>query len=125
MEPAKVAVVYVKGGLKQSSDANISSAKSVKLSKSVIPHAIASTAVARITSEARGLKNVSNALGSKAYVGGPSSKTMPRAKKAAPSPRKRIIPGIGALAAISSEGSSELSPHGQAPKVQLRAEPRG
>jgi hypothetical protein len=54
MEPMKVVAAHAKGGLKRSSDADISSAKSVKLSKSVIPHAIASV--------------------SKASVGGPSAK---------------------------------------------------
>jgi hypothetical protein len=119
IKPTKVTMAHVKGGLKWSSYTDISSANSAKLSKSVVPHAIASAAAAR------GSKNVSSASGSKAGVGGPGSKTMPEVKMAAPSAKKYIIPSIGDLAAISSEGTHESSLHGQTPEVQSRAEPWG
>jgi hypothetical protein len=125
IEPENFTEAHVKGGLKWSSDADISSAKFVKLSKSIVPHAISSAAAARITLEMHSLKSVSSASGSKAGGGGLGSLTVPRAKKAAPSAKKCIVPAIGALAAISSEGTQELSPHGQAHEVQSRVEPRG
>jgi hypothetical protein len=55
-ETAKVAMTQSKGGLKRSSDMDIALVKSAKLSKSIVPHTIASVAVARITHEARGTK---------------------------------------------------------------------
>jgi hypothetical protein len=58
-EHAKVIAPHVKGGPKRSSDVDILLAKSTKLSKSIIPHAIAYVAVAHITPVACGLINVS------------------------------------------------------------------
>jgi hypothetical protein len=65
-EIVKFTAVQVKGGLEWSSDMDILSAKSMKLSKNIVPRTIASAAAAHITHEARSLKNVSGALGSKA-----------------------------------------------------------
>jgi hypothetical protein len=48
---------------------------------------------------------------------GAGYKTVPRAKKAAPSAKKRIVPAIGALAAISLVGTQESSLHDQVPEV--------
>jgi hypothetical protein len=72
--------------------------------------------------EMRGSKNLLDASGSKADGRGLGCKTVPGAK-AAPSAKKCIILAIGALAAISLEGSQESSPHDQAPDVQLKAGP--
>jgi hypothetical protein len=125
VETAKVAAAQVKGGLKWSSDTDISSAKSAKLSKNNVPHTIASAAAVCITPEVRGSKNASGVLVSKADGGGPGSKTVVGAKKATTSIKKHIIPAIGARVEISLEGTDESSPHGQAPKVHSRAEPQG
>jgi hypothetical protein len=80
-ETTKVTVAQVKSGLKRSSDADISSAKSAKLSKNIIPCAIAFAAAERFRPEARSSKSVSGASGSKADGGGPGSKTVAGAKK--------------------------------------------
>jgi hypothetical protein len=117
VETTKVAAVQVKGGLKRLSDTDISSAKSGKLSKNTVPCAIGFVATTRITPEACSSKNVFGALGSKAGGGGPSSKTVASGKKITMSIKKRIVPAIGALAEIYSEGTLESSPHGQAPEV--------
>jgi hypothetical protein len=79
-------------------------AKSAKLSKNIVPCAIASTAVVRITLEAPGLKIVSGASGSKTVAG---------AKKATVFVKRCIVPAIGSLAEISSEVTQESLPHGQ------------
>jgi hypothetical protein len=55
-ETAKVTVTQSKGGLKWSSDTDIASVRPVKLSKNIVPRAIASATAARITHEARGQK---------------------------------------------------------------------
>jgi hypothetical protein len=117
IETVKAAAAWVKGGLKWSSDADISSAKSVKLSKNIVPHAIASAVATCITPEARGSKNVSGTLGCTTGGGGPYSKAIPGAKKATTSTKKCIILAIGALAEISSKGTQESPPHGQASDV--------
>jgi hypothetical protein len=49
---------------------------------------------------------------------------VPRAK-ATPSTKKRIVPAIRALAALSSKGTGESSPHDQMPEVQSKADPHG
>jgi hypothetical protein len=116
-EPAKVFGARMKGGIKWSSDADILSRKSVKLSKGIILRTIASAATTRITPEARRSVNLFGASGSKAGGRVSGCKTVPRAKMAAPSAKKRIIPAIGVLATISSEGTQESSLHDQAPEV--------
>jgi hypothetical protein len=45
--------------------------------------------------------------------------------KAASSAKKRIVPAIGVLAALSSEGTEEYSPRDQVPEVQSKAKPHG
>jgi hypothetical protein len=85
------------------------------------PHAIASVIVERITPETCNSIHLFYASGSKAGGRGPGSKSIPGAKKIAPSIKKRIVPAIGALAAISSEGTQESSSHDQAPEVQSKA----
>jgi hypothetical protein len=57
-ETVKVAVAQSKGGFKRPSDMDIASMKSMKLSKNIVPHAIASTATVCITLEAPSLKNL-------------------------------------------------------------------
>jgi hypothetical protein len=52
METAKVTVAQVKGGFKRLSNTDITSVKSVKLSKDIVPRTIASAAMARIVLEA-------------------------------------------------------------------------
>jgi hypothetical protein len=110
--------------LKQPSSANILSVKSTKLRKGTVPRTIASAVVACITPERCGLENLLSALVSKASGGGPSYKIMPRAKKVAPSTKKRIILSMGALVAVSSEGTQESSPHDRAPEILSKAGPR-
>jgi hypothetical protein len=56
-------------------------------------------------------------------VGGAQA-VMPRGK-AAPSAKKRIVSSIGALVALSSEGTEESSSHDQEPEVQSKADPHG
>jgi hypothetical protein len=51
-------------------------------------------------------------------------KTVPEAK-AGPSAKKRIVPAIGALAALSSDGTEESSLHDRALVVQSKADHRG
>jgi hypothetical protein len=53
-----------------------------------------------------------------------SSNLVPRTK-VAPSAKKCIVPVIGALVALSSDGSMDSLPNGQAPEVQSRADPWG
>jgi hypothetical protein len=72
-ETAKVTMAQVKGGLKWSSDTDITSAKSAKLSKNIVPCTLTSAAMAHITLEAPGPKNVFGDLSSKA---GPKKATM-------------------------------------------------
>jgi hypothetical protein len=115
---------HTSGGLKQPSSANILSVKSTKLRKGTVPRTIASAVVACITPKRCGLENLLSALVSKASGGGPSYKIMPRAKKVAPSTKKRIILSIGALVAVSSEGTQESSPHDRAPEILSKGGPR-
>jgi hypothetical protein len=89
--PTKVTVARAKGGLKRPSDADILSAKSAKLSKSIVPRVIAYVATVCIAPEVRGSLNLFGASGSKA------DGTVPGAKKVAPSAKKHIILAIGAL----------------------------
>jgi hypothetical protein len=129
-EPAKVSGAHAKGGLRWPSDADIMAAKSMKLSKGIVPCTIASVVAVRITPKACSLVNSFGASGSNisgrdpgSKIGGrdPSSKTVPEAKKATPSAKKPIIPVIGDLAMISSEWTQESKPHDQAPEVLLKA----
>jgi hypothetical protein len=75
----------------------------------------------RIAPDSHGSLNLIGALCSKASGRGLGSKTMPRAKKIAPSAKKCIVPAIGDLATMSSEETQESSPHDQSPEVQSKA----
>jgi hypothetical protein len=88
-ETAKVTMAQVKGGLKRSSDTDITSAKSAKLSKNIVPRTLTSAAMAHIT--APGPKNVFGDLSSKAGGGGSGSKTAAGAKKATMLVKKHIL----------------------------------
>jgi hypothetical protein len=87
--------------------------KSTKLSKNIVPRAIASMATVRIALEVPGLKNVTGTSSSKAGGGGPSSKIVVGVKGPISSVKRCIIPTIGAPADISLEGTQESTPHGQ------------
>jgi hypothetical protein len=106
-ETAKVSGAHVSGGLKWPSGVAILPAKSMKLSKGTIPHAIASAATARIMLETRSSANLLGASGSKVGGRAPGYETVPGGKKVVPSAKKRIVLAIGALATISSEGAQE------------------
>jgi hypothetical protein len=123
-DPARNFGARASGGSKRPSGATVVPAQSVKLSKGIVPRAIASAAATRITPKLSGPGNLLDASGSRAGDGGLSCTTMPGTKKGATSTKKRIILAIGALAAISSEGTQESSPHDEAPKIQLKAGPR-
>jgi hypothetical protein len=68
----KTSTLRGKMSLKQSSNAEVSSAKPVKLSKNIMPRAVATVVVARGMLGASGPKSVVGALGSK-IIGGTSS----------------------------------------------------
>jgi hypothetical protein len=97
-------------------------AKSVKLSKGTVAHAIASAAMTRIMPEMRVSKVFTDVAGAKSGGRCPGCKIVPGAK-AAPSAKKCIVPAIGVLVALSLEGTEEYSTHNQAPEVQLKADP--
>jgi hypothetical protein len=80
-ELAKVSGVRAKGGVKWPSDVDILAAKSIKLSKGIVPRAIASATVACITPKAHGSLDSLGTLGSKIDKNVASSKTVLRAKK--------------------------------------------
>jgi hypothetical protein len=103
VELSKVSRAHASGGSKWPLVADVLPAKSTKLSKGTVPHAIASAATTRIMPETCGSKYLVGASGSKAGGRRPDYKTMPGAK-AAPSAKKRIVPVIGALVVLSSEG---------------------
>jgi hypothetical protein len=153
-EPGKVSVAAKKAGVKRPSDTDVALMKLAKLSKQIIPHALASVATTRATlgttglkkTPARGTSGCKTARGTRGskFAGGASgskpvgsasslkvvvSKTVPKTTaitKRATAPRKmRHVPMVGGLAVISSESS----PHGQAvqssgPKIPLRLEAR-
>jgi hypothetical protein len=125
VEPLKASGARMSGGSKRPSGMNFLSTKYAKLSKGIMPRAIASVAATRIMPETRGPENFLKALGSRANNGGSSYRATPGTKKAAPSTKKCIVPAIGALAGISSDGTQESSPHYQAPEVQSKAGPCG
>jgi hypothetical protein len=65
-EPAKASRSCASGGSKRPSGVNILLAKSVKLSKGIVPNVIASAAATCITLKTRGPENFLHALGSRA-----------------------------------------------------------
>jgi hypothetical protein len=107
---AKVSRSHGSGSSKWPSNADIPLAKAVKLSKGTIPHVVASAAAARII-PVKCISEVSTGTGgAKGGERRPSSKNVPGAK-VAPYAKKRIILTIGALAALSSNGTEESSLH--------------
>jgi hypothetical protein len=98
--------------------------KSVKLSKGVVPHVIASAAAASAMLITHFLDVSVDAGHAKGGEKCQSSKLVPRTK-VAPSAKKCIVQAIRALAALSSDGSAESSSNDQAPKVQSRVDHRG
>jgi hypothetical protein len=120
----KVSASRDSGGSKRPSGADILPTKSMKLSKGTSPHVVASTVAACIMPETH-ISEVSISIrGAKGGERHSGCKTVPGAK-VAPSAKKSIVPTIRALAALSSDGTEESSPHDQAPEVQLKADPRG
>jgi hypothetical protein len=77
---------------------------------------IASAAAARVMLETRILDVLIGTGDAKGGEKHQSSKLVPRTK-AAPSAKKRIVSAIGALVALSSDGSMKSSPNDQAFKV--------
>jgi hypothetical protein len=105
-------------------------AKPVKLSKQIVPRAIAAAAAVHATLEVSGLKSVAGASGSKIIGGVSGSKPVVAVKKAFVPIKKHRILAIGAVAGASSEESLESSPHSQTTRdpmcvTVLRSEPRG
>jgi hypothetical protein len=93
----------------------------VKLSKGTIPRVITLATATRIMPETCISEVSAGAGGAKGGGRLPGCKTVP-GTKAAPSAKKCIIPAIRALAALSSEGTEESSPHDQTTKVQSKAD---
>jgi hypothetical protein len=121
---AKVSGSRGSGSSKWPLGADIMPAKSTKLSKGTIPHAVAWVAVARIMPETCILEVSTGAGGAKGSERRLGYKTMPRAK-IAPSTKKHLVPAIEALATLSSDGTEDSSPHDRVPEVQSKANPRG
>jgi hypothetical protein len=118
VEPMEASGACASGGSKRPSGMNILSAKSVKLSKGIVPCTIASTATCDP-------ENLHRASGCRAIDAGPSSRATHGTKKAAPSTKKCIVLAIGALAVISLKGTQESLQHDQVPEVQSKAGPHG
>jgi hypothetical protein len=104
-EPASANGACASGGSKRPSGATIVPAKFLKLSKSIIPRIIALVAAACTMPELHCSGNLLGASGYRAGDVGLSCTTVPGMKKAATSAKKCIVLAIGALAAISSEGT--------------------
>jgi hypothetical protein len=104
-EPASANGACASGGSKRPSGATIVPAKSLKLSKSIIPRIIALVAAACTMPELHCSGNLLGASGYRAGDVGLSCTTVPGMKKAATSAKKCIVLAIGALAVISSEGT--------------------
>jgi hypothetical protein len=95
---------------KRPSGGNILPVKSTKLSKGAIPRTIGSAATTHVMSETHVLDVSVGAGGAKGGEKRQSSKLVPRTK-VAPFAKKCIVLTIGALAALSSNGSTESSPN--------------
>jgi hypothetical protein len=113
---AKVSGSRGSGSSKRPSGVDILSAKSTKLSKGTIPRVVASAATAHIMPEMRISEISTETGGAKGGERCPSYKTMLGAK-ASPAPKKHIVLAIGALVALSSDGTEESSPHDRALEV--------
>jgi hypothetical protein len=112
------------GSSKWPTGADIPPVKSAKLSEGIIPRAVALAAVACIMLETCISMVSTGTEGAKGGEKRPGCKTMP-GTKVAPYAKKCIIPAIGALAALSSDGTEESTLHDRAPEVQLKADPQG
>jgi hypothetical protein len=119
MVPSRASGSCGGGSLKWLSGAEAVPAKAAKLSKGTIPHTVASTATARITSEPGILWVSTGARGAGSGTRWPVNKKAFVAK-ATHSARKHIVPAIRALAALSSDGSNGSSLHDPVPEVQLK-----
>jgi hypothetical protein len=84
--------------------------KSAKLSKGAVLRVIASAATMRIMPETHVSEVSVGARGTKGTEKRRSCKSVPGAK-VAPSAKKRIVPTIGTLAALSSDGTVKSLPH--------------
>jgi hypothetical protein len=120
----KISRSRVGAGSKRPSGGDVLSVKSAKLSKGVVPRAIASVTVVRVMLKTHVLDVSVGAGGAKSGEEHRSSKLVPRTKDA-PFAKKRIVPMIRALAALSSDGSTESLPNDQALEVQSRVDPQG
>jgi hypothetical protein len=112
----KVSGSRASADLKWPSGVDILLAKSMKLSKGTIPHVIVSVAAARIMPVTRVLKVSGGIGGAKGDGGHPGYTTLPGVK-ASPSAKKRIIPAIGALVALSLNRYEDLLRMTQRPKL--------
>jgi hypothetical protein len=119
---AKISGSRAYAGSKRLSGGDILPVKLAKLSKGVIPRTIALAAATRIMLETCVLDVSVDAGVAKGGEKRQSSKLVPKTK-VAPSAKKCIIPMIGALVALSSDGSVKSSSNDLAPEVQSRANP--
>jgi hypothetical protein len=106
----KISGLRAGAGSKRPFGGDVLPVKSAKLSKGVIPRAIASAAAARVMPKMQVLDVSVDAGGAKSGEKHRGSKLVPRTK-VAPSAKKCIIHAIGALAALSLDGSAESSPN--------------
>jgi hypothetical protein len=97
---AKVSGLHASGGSKWPSGADIPPAKSAKLSKGIVPRAITSAAATCIMPEMCISKVSAGTGGAKGGGRHLGCKTVP-GPKVAPFAKKRIVPAIRALAALS------------------------
>jgi hypothetical protein len=116
-ESVKVAASWENTSLKQPSDAEVASARPVKLSKKIVPRptAATSTTTTHIAVGASGPKGVIGASGSKGVASALGSKGATSAKKAITPVQKHCVPTIGVMEEASLIESHESSPHGQTP----------
>jgi hypothetical protein len=98
--------------------------KFAKLSKGTIPCTIALVAAAHVMPETHISVVSAGTRGAKGGERRPGSQTVPEVK-AAPPAKKCIIPAIGALAVLSSDGTEESPLHDRASEVQSKADPHG
>jgi hypothetical protein len=129
-ETVKTSVPRGKKNLKRPSDAEVASVKPLKLSKNIVPHAIAVVATTHPTLKASSPKSMTGAPDSKVVGGTSGSKPGAGSKKTLAPVRNRRVPVIGASARASLEESQESSPPGQTSKASpdtnaLRPKPHG
>jgi hypothetical protein len=108
--------------LKQPSSTDILPAKSVKLSKGTLHHAVASMTMTRVMPVTHVPEVLGGAGGAKGIGRRQHCTTLPGVK-AAPSAKNRIISAIRAMASLSSDGSEGSSLHDPVPEVQSKVNP--